>query len=259
MSRLADLQQTFQQCLLNPPDDLTQPWVRAGGRASPARQLSAYIHAYPARLKEVLGNDYPAVLMAIGNDAFDQLAQSYLDAHPSHFFSLRDFGGRLAEFIETQAGHRERPWLVELARFEWALGRAFDATDTPVAGIADMAAIAPQDWPGLRFDIHPSLQRLDLAWNTVTLWSALTAEEPTPATANAGEPVPWLIWREQLSTRFRSLESDEQAALDCLRGGGDFGELCDQLTVFVNADAVPMRAASLLKGWLEQGLVSSIR
>jgi len=259
MSRLAELQQNFQQCLLNPPDDLTQPWVRAGGRATPARQLSAYIHAYPARLKEVLANDYPAVLMAIGEDAFDWLAQDYLDAYPSHFFSLRDFGSRLAEFIAGQTKHRKRPWLVELARFEWALGRAFDAADTPVAGIADMAAIPPQDWPGLRFDIHPSARRLDLSWNTAGMWSALTAEEPAPVTATAGEPVPWLIWREQLTTRFRSLASDEQAALDCLSGGGDFGELCHQLTVYVDADAVPMRAASLLKGWLEKGLISSIR
>lgn len=259
MSRLAELQQTFQQCLLSPPTELTQPWVRADGRAGPARQLAAYIYAYPARLKGVLANDYPALLMAIGEDAFDQLAQVYLDAHPSHYFSLRDFGGRLSGFIAGQTAYREMPWLAELARFEWALGQAFDAADPAVASTDDMAAIAPMNWPDLRFDIHPSVQRLNFIWNTPGMWAALTADEPTPVTASAGEAVPWLVWREQLTTRFRSLEPDEGAALDSLCAGVSFAEVCEQLTAFVDDDAVPLRAATLLKGWIGQGLISGIR
>ena len=258
MSRLAELQLAFQQTLLDPPGDLTQPWVRAGGRAPPARQLSAYVHAYPARLKEVLGNDYPALLMAIGDEPFDRLAQAYLETHPSHYFSLRDFGGRLAEFIAAQAACRELPWLVELARFEWALGRAFDAADTPVAAIGDMAVVPPDDWPGLRFEIHPSVQRLDFDWNTPGIWAALTADEPQAVTASEAAAVPWLVWREQLTTRFRSLPADEQVALDCLCGGGDFGQACERLAAFVDADAVPLRAASLLKGWITRGLITAV-
>lgn len=259
MSRLAELQQTFQRCLLDPPENRTQAWVRAGGRATPERQLSAYIHAYPTRLKEVLANDYPALLMAIGDETFNRLAQTYIDTHPSHFFSLRDFGGRLAAFIAAEDAYRTQPWLVELARFEWTLGKAFDAADTPVACIDDMATIAPEDWPDLRFDIHPSVQRLELSWNTIGMWTNLTADEPTPATASVGESMPWLIWREQLTTRFRSLELDEAAALDCLCDGSDFGEACEQLTAFVDDDDVPLRAATLLKSWLDQGLISAIR
>jgi len=259
MNRLAELQQHFQQCLLMPPTDSPQPWVRAGGRAAPERQLAVYIHAYAARLKEVLASDYPAVLMAIGEDAFERLSQAYLETHPSHYFSLRDFGARLASFIAGEPAYDELPWLAELARFEWALGQAFDAADSAIGTIDDMAAIAPRDWPDLGFDIHPSLQRLDLRWNIADMWSSLTAEQPKPVTATETEAIPWLVWREQLTTRFRSLGFDEQAALDCARTGGSFGEICEQLTAFVDADAVPLRAATLLKAWLAQGLIIAIR
>lgn len=259
MSRLAELQRSFQQCLLKPSQPPAPSWVRAGGRAAPERQLAVYIHAYPARLKEALVDDYPAVLMAIGDDAFEQLAQAYLDTHPSRYFSLRDFGGRLADFIAGHDDYRERPWLAELACFEWALGQSFDAADTMPADISDMAAIAPQDWPALHFDIHPSVQRLDFVWNTPGMWAAMTRDAPTPITATAGDAAPWLLWRQQLNSHYRSLAADEQAALDCLCAGGSFEAICEQLTAFFDDEAVPLRAATLLKDWLAQGLISDIR
>lgn len=259
MKRLAALQQHFQRCLLVPPTDGPQPWVRAGGRAAPERQLAMYIHAYAARLKEVLSNDYPAVLMALGADAFEQLSRTYLETHPSHYFSLRDFGARLAPFIAGSPAYCQMPWLEELARFEWALGQAFDAADSATAKIDDIAAIAPQDWPDLGFEIHPSVHRLDLCWNTPGMWASLTAEQPTPVTATATEATPWLVWRERLTTRFRSMAFDEQAALDCACAGGSFGEICEKLIAFVDADAVPLRAATLLKAWLAQGLIIAVR
>jgi hypothetical protein len=259
LKRLAELQLHFQRCLLTPPDAGPHPWVRDNGRAAPERQLAVYIHAYAARLKEVLASDYPAVLVAIGEDAFERLSQAYLETHPSQCFSLRDFGARLASFIADEPAHCELPWLVELARFEWALGQAFDAADTPIARIEDMAAIKPEHWPALRFELHPSVQGLDFSWNTPGMWSELTAEQPSPVTAIESEPTTWLVWRERLTTRFRSVPVDEQVALNCARDGGSFSEICERLTAVIDADTVPLRAASLIKGWLEHGLISAIR
>ncbi len=259
MSRLGELQRRFQRCLLTPPKDLARPWVSTGGRAMPERQLAVYVHAYPARLKEALVSDYPALHRSIGDEAFDGLAQAYLEAHPSHSASLRHFGARLAEFIANEPAYRRLPWLAELARFEWALGEAFDAPDDPVATIGDMATIAAPDWPDMAVAIHPSVQRLDLRWNTAGMWAILSAEQPTPVTASEGSAVPWLVWREQLTTRFRSLEPDECAAFDCLCDGGSFGEVCERLTAFIAAEAVPLRAATLLKAWIGHRLIGAVR
>ena len=99
MSQLAKLQQNFQDCVLKQSDSKAPAWVSMVGRARPEVQLSVYSHAYRARLKEVLASDYTVVHMAIGEDAFDKLAETYIQDCPSKYFSLRDFGGRLPEFI----------------------------------------------------------------------------------------------------------------------------------------------------------------
>lgn len=259
MSRLAALQQRFQQCVLEPGAGHDLSWIAAGGRAGSARQLSAYAHAYAARLQEVLAGDYPAVHAALGSERFEALAEQYLHACPSRFFSLRDFGRDLPGFIAARADHGMPPWMAELARFEWTLGLAFDAADAPLATVSDMAAIAPGRWPALRFEPHPSVHCLELAWNTVSLRDALVRDAAGDVAALADEPVCWLVWRHEFRTQFRSLAPDESALLAALLAGDCFGDLCAALAESQPADEVPLRAATLLKTWLDQGLISRIR
>lgn len=258
MSRLAQLQHRFQQCVLEPGAHHQLSWIDAGGRAGVPRQLSAYVHAYAARLKEVLAADYPAVRAALGFDRFDALAERYLRACPSRFFSLRDFGHELPGFIAQCTDDGLPPWLVELARFEWTLGLAFDAADAPVAAVSDMAVILPERWPALRFAPHPSVQRLELAWNTVALRDALVRDEAGGVEAVAAEAVSWLVWRHDLKTQFRSLATDEAAMLDALLAGDCFGDACATLAESHPVEDVPLRAATLLKSWLEQGVIGRI-
>ena len=161
MTQLAKLQHTFQACVLQPDKLDSTAWVSASGRAAPETQLSIYTHAYAARLKEVLANDYPAVLMAIGNDHFNQLADHYIQAHPSQYFSLRDFGrhlpGLISDLVQQDECYHGMHWLCELALFEWTLGQAFDAANVTTYTEQDMAAIPPEAWPELKFTLHPSV------------------------------------------------------------------------------------------------------
>jgi len=262
MKQLARLQRTFQNCVLNPGNAMSTAWVSTGGRAAPEIQLSIYTHAYAARLKEVLANDYPAVLMAMGEDHFSQLADNYIRAHPSHYFSLRDFGRHLPGYAsnmqQQDVGYQDMPWLHELALFEWTLGQAFDAADAPVLTEKNMAVIPSQAWPELRFILHPSVQRLDFEWNIPVMWRSLTDDNPIQVTAERNTTSPWLVWREQLVTRFRSMQIDEQRAFDVLREGGRFNEVCEVLATLMSEDEVPLHIASQLKGWITQGLISGI-
>jgi hypothetical protein len=259
MSTLAELQHRFQDSVLDPGRSASTSWISAGGRAAPDIQLSIYCNAYRARLREVLANDYPATQAATGDDRFNALVADYIDAHPSHYFNLRDFGRHLpcfiADRVQHDAGYRGMHWLVELAVFEWTLGLAFNAADASLFTGQDMEAIPAGAWPELRFILHPSLHRLDFEWNTPEIWLALTADPPTPVSAVRGQNSSWILWREQLVTRFRSMPVDEQQALDKLSAGAGFHQICEQLATLMNEDEVPLRAAGLLKGWISRGLI----
>jgi hypothetical protein len=260
MKQLQNLQHTFQDSVMNPCNDLSIAWISASGRATPEIQLSKYSYAYVARLKEVLACDFPAMLVAIGDEQFNQLADEYIKSYPSHYFSLRDFGRDMMNFVLTWIQkNEEKKWLYELSLFEWTLGEAFDAEDDNIFSESDMTSIPAEAWFDLKFTIHSSVQRLNLEWNIPEMWQALTHDNPTEVEAKREISSSWLIWREQLVTRFRSMQKDEQVAFDTIREEGSFNDVCEALANIMNEEDVPLHAASLLKSWITQELISSVK
>lgn len=259
MKHLAQLQRNFQHGLLAHNPATMLPAITTAGRAAPETQLSVYTNAYHLRLREVLVLDYPVLAAALGVDAFDALAHAYIEAHPSKGYSLRSFGSQLAAFLYKQPDYRETLVLAELATFEWQLGQAFDAVNDPVITTDSIKQIPPDDWPGLQFVFHASVQRIDFGWNTPELWKAHKADTTPPELRENVAPVPWLIWRQDLTIRFRSLENDEELFFNAAQQGATFAEICDVLSASTPPENVPLRAASILKRWISDGLVSRIK
>jgi hypothetical protein len=192
----------------------------------------------------------------LGDEQFGAIAAEYIDAHPSRFASIRWFGDRLAQVLGQS--HPGQPWLAELARWEWALAASFDAPDAAAAGVECLAGIAPDDWAGLRLQFHPSVQYLELATNAQALFKALSEEQPPPQPALLERPQPWLLWRQDLKTQYRSLEPAEAAAARTMRDGGTFGAMCELLCEWHDGDEVPLVAAGMLKRWIVEEQVLRI-
>ena len=186
--------------------------------------------------------------------AANELTDAYIQAHPSQYFSLREFGQHFPEFIQQP----NRPWLSALGSFEWTLCSAFDAADAPRLTEQDIATVAPESWPHLRFATHPSLRVLGFNWNVPEMWKVLTSDAPEAIQATSTEPAYWIVWRDDLITRYRSMPDDEQHALACVRDGGNFEEICIALADFHAEEQIPLRIATLLKTWIGQGLLSGL-
>ena len=255
MSTLADLQRDMQRHVLTGDAAITAA-VNATAEVPAATRLGVYSNAYRIRLADALGDNMPNLRALLGEEEFQAVAARYIDEHPSQFASIRWFGDRLADALERS--HPEQPWIAELARWEWALAASFDAQDAATVGIEALAALAPGDWGDLRLEFHPSVQQLQLSSNAQALFKAFTDEQSPPEPAILDSPQPWLLWRQDLKTQYRSLEPDETAALTWVRGGGTFAEMCEALCEWHEPDAVPLVAAGMLKRWIVEELVSGL-
>lgn len=258
MTALRPLQVQFQDYLLERPSAILDRIAEAP-REDRARLLEIYRNAYLSRLVEALGNDAPQLRRLAGEEAFDALARAYLRAHPSIHRSIRWIGDGLASFLARTPPYNARPALAEMASFEWALAAAFDAADAVPETVAGLAAIPPQAWGSIRLALHPSAQRLDLRTNVPEIWQrsdeAIDSAEPEIV---AEAFVPWLIWRLDLSVKFRRLAEDEAWAYDRMAEGLPFEAVCEGLSRWVAEDEVALRAAGLLKSWIETGIVARI-
>lgn len=255
MSALAQLQRDLQRHVLN--GDVAIADAVNGTEAVPAAtRLAVYSDAYRARLAEALEANMPHLRELLGDEEFGGVARRYVDAHPSQYASIRWFGDRLAH--ELERSHASQPWFAELARWEWALAASFDAQDAAALGIDSLGSVAPGDWAELRLEFHPSVQVLTLQTNAQALFKTLSEAQPAPQPAVLDRAQPWLLWRQDLKTQYRSLEPDETAALEVVRGGGSFGEMCEALCEWHEADAVPLVAAGMLKRWIVEELLTGL-
>jgi len=256
VSALARLQREFQDYLLR-GDTAVETQLIGTTRVPIATRLGIYATAYRSRLAEALESNYPVLAKLLGEADFAALAADYIAAHDSPFFSIRYYGDALAKFLATREDYAAAPVLAELAQWEWAMTAVFDAADVAPLGAEDLARIPAPQWAQLRFRWHPSVQRLTLLWNVPQLWRALSEDGERPLMTQAAAPGQWLLWRENLTTYFRSLPSTEASMLDAARSGWPFGELCALLCEELGESEAPAQAAALLRGWIGSGLIVS--
>ncbi|HVN43462.1 MAG TPA: DNA-binding domain-containing protein [Steroidobacteraceae bacterium] len=254
---LAALQEAFQRHVLAGERAIVGE-VSGDGRFAPEQRLAVYRHAYRARLASALSESHRAVRFALGEDRFAALARAFVELQPSQFASIRWYGAGFGAFLASQIAGVEGRGLRELARWEWTLGLAFDAADAVPIATEALAAVAPDAWGRLRFGFLPSLQRTRLATNALAWWRAALEQAPAPGGWQVEPATEWVVWRRGLATSFRSLAGPEAAALDAALAGATFGALCEHVAAACGAEAAPLRAAALLKGWFAEGWVIGI-
>ena len=261
MNHLRRLQEDFQRHVMV-PDDRTETHmgtqVVSTASAAASERLDIYVAAYRLRLLEALATDFPGLHTLTGDDEFDRLGRAYIDACPSHHFSLRWYGHGVAEFVRRTPPYAAHPVLADMAEFEWAMSLAFDAADSSVVTFADMAMLPPAAWADLRLLPHASVQRINLQWNVPTLWKSIQAEQAPDAPVQAEHPVGWVLWRQELNTYFRSLTVDEAWAIDALLVGENFPGLCAGLCEWIDPQNAPAHAAGMLKRWVQDGMIRAI-
>ncbi|MCW8443137.1 DNA-binding domain-containing protein [Fluoribacter gormanii] len=256
MNEWSKLQKDFQNYLCSSHSDMEESIVDTKQASSQIR-LQVYRNAYQARLEEALASNFPYLKVCLGNEAFHQLSLDYSASHPSTHRSIRWYGDTLADFL-IQYYDEEFHFLAELAQFEWHMTMAFDAADAPLFELAQMAAVSPEKWGDMVLKAHPSIQRMDLLWNVVSLWEALANEKEPPSMSKDTKASPWVLWRHAYLNRFYSLSDDEAWAMDKMLTGQPFCDLCEGLCQWHDEEDVGLRAASLLKSWIQSGLIADI-
>jgi len=256
--RLAALQRALQAHILH-GDATIAAQVPGTAHFDTATRLAVYRDGYAERLIEALGQTYPALQDSLGAAEFARRVRQLAHESPSRHYSVRYYGQALEALLARELTGARAAGAADLARFEWALAAAFDAPDAPPLSLEQLQRVAPAQWARLRFKTTPSLQMLELQSNAVRFWRAACEGAPRPARWQRRRAQRWVLWRRELAVYFRPLAPDEAAVLDLLRAGATFQRQCAAVASLHGAARAPVRAAMLLRGWTEEGLLIAWR
>lgn len=185
-------------------DDLLMP----SAQLTAAQRLEIYANAVFLRFRDVLQNDFPAVVAAIGHEPFTECVREYIERHPSTSFTLNDLGARFPGFLAHEATHPavvdSRPFLAELAQLERTVEELFHERHVEAALPAALAQLPPARWADARFTLIAAARLLQFHWPVDPWLQAVRdgASPPLPAAAVSWLLVhrrEWRVWRTRLT------------------------------------------------------------
>ena len=223
MSALANLQQELQTHLLVGDEQVLDQLLNPP-QGTIDERLAVYANAYDWRLIDALDKEYGLFTKLLGEEAFVELAEAFIDAYPSQFYSIADFSKPLVQFLSEHPPYSQQAYLSEIARLIKALIVSLEAADAPILSYQALQAIPAQNWPSLCFKCHPSVQCFSLAWNSFAIWQALVKEKPAPNPQR--EACYCMVWRKELQSYALTLTEAEAVTLKALQAGVCFADVC---------------------------------
>ncbi len=256
MDALRKLQHEFLGYLLDDADLGIVGRIESSPQRSAGQRMAFYGNAYRLRLKEALTTDYERLHSYLGDDLFETLMQHYIESYPSHHPSLRYFGQHMVELVERLEPFNQLPEVAEIARVEQAFANSFDAADCQCVSLDQLAQLDPAAWATLTLRFHGAVQLLPQQHNSFQIWRALANEEAPPQKTTSDTT--WLIWRQDLVSRYRALKSAELTALTIAMSAGSFADLCAALLEYFSEQDTPHKAVGYLQQWINDQMVCEL-
>ena len=161
------------------------PDAHPGPPGIEARRLKIYSDLVYNNLDGLLAGNFPVIRKTLGDDAWAMLVRGFLARHHSRTPLFTELGREFIDHLESAAGiDPARPWLPELAHYEWAeLGlQLSDATPPPHDPDGDLLEGVPL--------LSPLAWALAYRWPVHQIRPGFETAEPPP------EPTLVLLRRE---------------------------------------------------------------
>jgi len=130
------------------------PGAHPGPPGIESRRLRIYSDLVYNNLDGLLAGNFPVIRTTLGDADWQALARRFLATHVSHTPLFTELGRELVRFLESDAGiDPQRPWLAELAHYEWAelalqLSDAAMPRHDPDGDLIDgVPLLSPLAWP----------------------------------------------------------------------------------------------------------------
>ncbi|QDX25052.1 DUF2063 domain-containing protein [Sphingomonas suaedae] len=235
MTALAAAQHRMHAALIHPHADpgTAQALFAADGRLGAAGGLAIYQRGYFLRIAACMREQFPALCHALGRALFDDFVADYIRDCPPERHTLYDLGRRFPGWMqanrpEPQPGEapNEFMWvdfMVDLARFEYAVFTMFDAQGNEEHGYATPET--PDSALRLQTAFALGIYGFPVAayYHAVRRGEAPSLPPPTPSPSHIA------LVRTDYVTRTIALSAPQHVLLAAMRAGSDVDTALDRV------------------------------
>jgi hypothetical protein len=227
MQTLLDLQDEFAEALLSAvapvPSSLKGASIRRADR-----RFAIYRNNVAVSLIEALGARFPAVKRLVGDEFFHAMAHGFVLREPPVSPLLVHYGETFAAFIEEFDAAAPLPYLADVARLEYARGRAYHAADVEPLPRAAFAALPAGHIGSCRVGLHPSVGIVASRFPVLSIWE-VNQDKAVRSVPHWGAEAA-LVARPFLDVETRRLGPGTDVFLHALQAGSTIAGAAERAT-----------------------------
>ncbi|HEY4103194.1 MAG TPA: DNA-binding domain-containing protein [Polyangiaceae bacterium] len=236
--------------------------VRATGRLSAVERLEIYREQFWLRHTASLVEDFPGLSGILGQAAWEDLIEGYLEVHPPRSFTLRDLGLELPEYVEARPDLAQHALCCDMARLERAYLELFDAADATPLNAAALAAIPEAAWENARIELSPTLRLLEVEYPVAELRQRvfLARDGGIELLLASPEKQRLLLFRRDLSLFHEAVAAGAFALLRSLTQRVPLVAACERAQAEIPEEAASVAAnvGAWFADWTARGFIASI-
>ena len=211
--KLADLQAAYRAYLLSGDSAALAPAIVADAFDGPER-LAIYRNNFLISLGEALKANFPVTLQLLGKDFFEQAARRFVLAQPPQRPCLFEYGAGFADYLRDLPHLGTRPYIVDMARFEFARVAAYNAPIEPAITPERLIGLSPEQLEALPIRRARHALIITVRAPVLALWQAHQVAEPDFAAVDmAPRPHAMLVCRPEQALTYQELELPASAFL----------------------------------------------
>ncbi|MBA4118693.1 MAG: hypothetical protein C0514_07360 [Candidatus Puniceispirillum sp.] len=202
-----------------------QAWIRSKEDFAPEAQLGVYIKGYRLRLNHLTKNDYPALELYLGEEAFQRLLTDFVEVTSSDHFNIARYSAKFPDFLKSQLP--QDIFAHELCALENALTQLADEAETIPLAPHHLEGVTPLTLMEMHLLPRRALALLTFTHDIDAYFSAFMDNLPLPTP----DPTPSYIavFRHEGDMWRLPLEKDEYIFLQALFSGKTVGEAFEAL------------------------------
>jgi Putative DNA-binding domain len=259
------------RALINVGPEEAETLITRSRTLTALERLAIYSHAYYARLLECLGEEFPVLKHALGEEVFDAFAVGYLEQYPSRSYTLFQLGANFPRFLadtRPEAGEDEAlpadwpDFLIDIATLELTFNEVFDGPgvegEHPLN--ADrLRAISPEQLLEARLVGVPCLRLLALRYPVHKYFTAVRRHEhpdpPGPAETCLA------VTRRHYAVRHYELSRPAYELLHSLLAGESLGQAISWAVEAAgpDLDRLPDNLWTWFHDWAAEGFFRAVQ
>lgn len=181
----------------------------AGEPHTALRRLQLHRHHIATSLGGALAATFATIAAVVGPDFFQRLARDFIVGSPPGSPVLSQYGERFPEFVAIKQEMHGLPYLVDVARLDWALNVAFHSPLEPRLSAAELAALPEESLPELSVRLPAGSSLIESAWPLDLIWQASQPGASVDNVDLAAGPANLAIFRRAEDAAFAVLTSGE--------------------------------------------------